>query len=123
MAITCVGTRTYLDDEVPPRCVRWEAEADAIWYHPATFWALQEREAMESAYEYVVEMGTGLWAIPRRLIESEVERAVLMFADPGPSAVCVFPPCGQDATEEVRGYALCEAHAADLADWDALLAP
>lgn len=51
----------------------------------------------------------------------DIARA-LRILEPGPSDVCVFPPCGQAATVvHAGGFPLCVGHATELTDWERLL--
>ena len=122
MAVTVLWTGVAVDDEMPHGFVRLDADPRQVCFTRDTFWVVSDREVLEQVVDYARDLGPGLWAIPRHLIASEVEQALTAFVEPGPSDVCVFPPCGQDATDERRGFPLCASHAAELADWDELVA-
>lgn len=122
MAIRHLIGGVHADDAMPHGFIRYDAEACQFFLTMDTYWIVSDRDVQEEVIDYATANGSGLWAIPRGLIASEVEIAVTTFAEPGPSTVCVFPPCGQDATDERRGFPLCSSHAAELADWDELVA-
>ena len=90
-----------------------------------TWYTLSMEGLLDNVMDVIEERGEGTHLIPRSVIDPGAAREVTMALDllePAESDTCTLPHCWQSATSRERGFPLCAGHAADLQDWDSLVA-
>lgn len=129
MAISMLGTGTYLDSDLADGYVRTLSRSGAyrpdVYLSRPTYSALGRAGLMPRLYELVQHLADGVHLLPRSVIEPEAAddlRHAIALADLGPSDGCVMPGCLQDVVDRSRGFSLCAGHEALMADWDSLTA-